>query len=118
MPIVPGQGDAAPAPPHTRTAATAPSAAPSPGGGNYVQVASMPTEGEAQTEFRALQAKFPSQLSGREPIIRRADLGEKGIRYRALVGPFASTEEAAQLCSSLMAAGGNCIVHKNRPAHP
>ena len=116
MSIVPGQGDAAPAPPQrTRTAvvSTAPSATPSAGGGSYAQVTSRRTEGEAQTEFRALQAKFPTQLSGREPVIRRADLGEKGIYYRALVGPFASTEEAAQLCSSLKAAGQNCIVQRN-----
>ena len=93
---------------------TSPSgAAPSAGGGSYAQVTSRRTEGEAQTEFRALQARFPAQLSGREPVIRRADLGEKGIYYRALVGPFASTEEAAQLCSSLKAAGQNCIVQRN-----
>ena len=116
MSIVPAQGDAAPAPPpRTRTAvaSTAPSATPSAGGGSYAQVTSRRTEGEAQTEFRALQARFPAQLSGREPVIRRADLGEKGIYYRALVGPFASTEEAAQLCSSLKAAGQNCIVQRN-----
>ena len=117
MSIVPGQGDAAPAPPPPRTrmavASTTPNAAPSPGGGSYVQVTSRRTEGEAQAEFRALQAKFPSQLNGREPVIRRADLGEKGTYYRALVGPFASAEEAAQLCSGLKAAGGNCIVQRN-----
>ena len=116
MSIVPAQGDAAPVPPpRTRTAvaSTAPSATPSAGGGSYAQVTSRRTEGEAQTEFRALQARFPAQLSGREPVIRRADLGEKGIYYRALVGPFASTEEAAQLCSSLKAAGQNCIVQRN-----
>jgi len=116
MSIMPSQGDAASAPPsRTRTAAaaTAPSAAPSPAGGSYVQVTSRRTEGEAQTEFRALQSKFPEQLSGREPLIRRADLGEKGTFFRALVGPFASAEEAAQLCSGLKAAGGNCIVQRN-----
>ena len=52
-------------------------------------------------------------LGGREPIVRRADLGEKGIYYRAMVGPFASKEQAADLCSNLKAAGGNCIVQKN-----
>jgi SPOR domain len=112
MSIVPGQGDgaAAAAPPRTRTAVA--SAAPATGGGSYVQVTSRRTEGEAQTEFRALQAKFPSQLNGREAVIRRADLGEKGVFYRALVGPFASADEALQLCSGLKAAGGNCIVQK------
>ena len=42
----------------------------------------------AQAAFRALQAKYPNQLSGRQAIIRRADLGAAGIYYRALVGPF------------------------------
>ena len=114
MSIVPGQGDAAPAP-RTRTAPApaAPGAAPAPAGGNYVQVTARRTEGEAQAEFRALQAKFPGQLNGREAIIRRADLGEKGTYYRALIGPFASAEEAAQLCSGLKAAGGNCIIQRN-----
>jgi SPOR domain len=114
MSIVPGQGDGAAPAPRVRTAVanTAPSAAPSGAGGSYVQVTSRRSEAEAQTEFRAQQARFPDQLNGREPIIRRADLGEKGTFYRALVGPFASAEEAAQLCSSLKAAGGNCIVQQ------
>jgi len=60
-----------------------------------------------------LQAKYPNQLNGREPIIRRADLGAAGIYYRALVGPFASVEKAAKLCNGLKAAGGDCIIQKN-----
>jgi len=60
-----------------------------------------------------LQAKYPNQLGGREPIVRRADLGAKGTYYRALVGPFASIEQAAGVCRSLKAAGGNCIVQRN-----
>jgi hypothetical protein len=129
MSIVPGtEGSApAPAPQRTRIAAapsaraptavasanSAPAAAPSSGGRYAVQVTSQRSEGEAQTAFRALQAKYPNQLSGRAPIIRRADLGDKGTFYRALVGPFASAEEAAGLCSGLKAAGGNCIVQRN-----
>jgi cell division septation protein DedD len=95
----------------TQAAGTEP--APSAGGGYAVQVTSQRSEAEAQTAFRALQAKFPSQLGGHEPIVRRADLGEKGVFYRALVGPFASMEQAAGICSSLKTAGGNCIVQKN-----
>jgi hypothetical protein len=37
----------------------------------------------------ALQTKFPKQLGKREPIVRRTDLGAKGIYYRATVVPFA-----------------------------
>ena len=66
----------------------------------------------AQAAFRALQAKYPNQLRGRQATIRRADLGA-GIYYRALVGPFASAAKAAKLCSGLKAAGGDCILLKN-----
>jgi hypothetical protein len=124
--IVPVAQGAAPAqiaepPPRTRVArteapsapvATAPAAAPA-AGGYAVQVTSQRSEAEAQTEFKSLQAKFPGQLGNRQPIIHRADLGEKGTFYRALVGPFASSEAAAAMCSNLKAAGGSCIVQKN-----
>lgn len=46
-------------------------------------------------------------------MIRKADLGAKGVYYRTLIGPFASAEEAAGMCSSLKAAGGSCLVQKN-----
>ena len=82
-------------------------------GGYAVQVTSERSESGAQAAFRALQAKYPIQLNGRHPVIRRADLGAAGIYYRALVGPFASAEKAAKLCSGLKAAGGNCIMLRN-----
>ena len=87
--------------------------APSDSGGYVVQVTSERSESNAQAALRALQAKHPNQLSSRQLIIRRADLGAKGTYYRVLVGPFASVEEAAGLCSKLKAAGGNCIVQRN-----
>lgn len=123
MSIVPSSGDApAQAPPRTRTALAQPTSlntspnsdAAAPAGGGYaVQITSQRSEAEAQSAFRALKAKFPTQLGGHEPIVRRADLGSKGVYYRALVGPFASMDQAAQLCSGLKAAGGNCIVQRN-----
>ena len=122
--IVPGQNTsaAAPTPPRTtRTALARPTepraperAEPAPAGGGYaVQVTSQRSEAEAQAEFRTLRAKFPSQLGSRAPIIRRADLGAKGVYYRALVGPFGSADQAAELCSSLKAAGGSCLVQRD-----
>jgi hypothetical protein len=103
-----------PAPVNTAAAATNDAPAPAPAGGGYaVQVSSQHSEAEVQESFRALQAKYPDVLGGKQPIIRRADLGAKGIYYRALVGPFASAEEAASMCSSLKAVGGSCLVQKN-----
>jgi len=115
------EGRAAPVEPRTQVARTqaapaplapAPAAAPS-AGGYSVQITSQRSEAEAQAAFRALKAKFPKELGSHEPIIRRADLGGKGTYYRAMVGPFASMEAAAGMCSNLKAAGGSCIVQRN-----
>ncbi len=92
------------APPSTATAAN----------GSYaVQISSQRSEAEAQASFQSLQGRFSSVLAGRQPIIRRADLGSKGTYYRAMVGPFATADQANELCSSLKAAGGDCIVQRN-----
>ena len=95
--------------PAPRNAASAASAT-----GQYaVQISSQRSEAEAEAAFRALQAKYPSQLGSRQPLIRRADLGSKGIYYRALVGPFANGSDAVALCQSLKTAGGSCLIQKN-----
>jgi hypothetical protein len=106
---------AAPAPARTASVAPQAPAAASTGGGagSYVQVSSQRSEGEAQAAFRSLQAKFPDQLGGRQSSIHKVDLGAKGTYYRAMVGPFANATEASQLCSSLKAAGGQCLVQRN-----
>jgi len=107
---------AAPAPAPAQTAAVAPqapAAASTGGAGSYVQVSSQRSESEAQAAFRGLQAKFPDQLGNRQPSIHKVDLGAKGTYYRAMVGPFANAGEASQLCSSLKAAGGQCLVQRN-----
>jgi cell division septation protein DedD len=93
--------------------AAAPAAAAEHRGGYAVQVSSQRNEADARSSFRSLSAKYPSVLGGRNPIIRRADLGKRGVYYRAMVGPFASAEEAAALCSSLKAAGGQCLIQRN-----
>jgi cell division protein FtsN len=82
-------------------------------GGYVVQVSSQRNEADAQASFRALQGKFPSVLGSRSPLIKRADLGPKGVYYRAMVGPFGSSEEASHLCGSLKSAGGQCVVQRN-----
>ncbi len=104
----------APAEPRAHVASTNPAQAVSGGGGGYVvQVSSQRNEADAQASYRALQGKFPSVLGSRAPLIKRADLGDKGVYYRAMVGPFGSSEEAAQVCGNLKTAGGQCVVQKN-----
>jgi hypothetical protein len=102
--------------PRTRMASTnpgqqAPAAASA--GGYLVQVSSQRNEADAQASFRVLQGKFPSVLGSRTLLVKRADLGAKGVYYRAMVGPFGSSEEASRVCSSLKSAGGQCVVQRN-----
>jgi SPOR domain len=103
-----------PAPTTRSLAPTAPARTAAVDSGNYVvQVASQRSEADAQASFKALQQKYPSVLGGYQAVFRRADLGEKGVYYRAQVGPFATAEEANEMCSSLKSAGGQCIVQRN-----
>jgi hypothetical protein len=107
----PAPAAAAPARPAPRPAPQVASAAPA-GPGAYVQVSSQRSEGDAQASFRALQTKYPSVLGNKTASIQRADLGDKGTYYRAMVGPLAGPD-AVDLCSSLKAAGGTCVIQKN-----
>jgi len=101
------------APPRpVQTTAVTPTQNTAPGGGYVVQVASQRSEADAQASFKALQQKYPSVLGSHQAMIRRADLGEKGIYYRAQIGPFPA-DQAKELCSSLKSAGGQCMVQPN-----
>jgi hypothetical protein len=114
--LVPQGNQPTPAAPATRVAATNPAqTAPSgAGAGGYlVQVSSQRNEADAHASYRTLQNKFPAVLGSRSPVIRRADLGDKGVYYRAMVGPFGSPDEASQFCGSLKTAGGQCVVQRN-----
>ncbi len=114
--VAPAPVARAPAAP-TRTASVAPQsnvpAASASAPGNYVQLSSQRSEAEAQAAFRSLQAKFPTQLGSRTALIHKVELGAKGTYYRAMVGPFANANEAGELCSSLKAAGGQCLIQRN-----
>jgi len=108
---------AAPAAPSTAPTQITPQLASAPsGGGNgsyAVQISSQRSEADAQASFRNLQNRYSNLLGGHTPIIRRVDLGERGIYYRAMVGPFSNSGEASDLCSSLKAAGADCLIQRN-----
>ena len=83
------------------------------GGGYFVQLSSQKSDADAQASIRSLQAKYPHLLNGQSMAVRRADLGAKGVYYRAVAGPFASSGEADSFCSGLKAAGGQCLIQRN-----
>ena len=88
--------------------------APAAGGGYVVQVSSQRNEADAQASYRALQGKYPSVLGSQSLLVKRVDLGEKGVYYRAFAGPFSSADQATQVCNNLKAAGGpQCLIQRN-----
>ncbi|WP_454619210.1 SPOR domain-containing protein [Bradyrhizobium cenepequi] len=113
MSLAPGAPQPEPAP--TRVASTNPTASVSSSGGGYVvQVSSQRNEADAQASYRALQGKYPNVLGSQSLVVKRVDLGEKGVYYRAFAGPFSSLDQATQVCSSLKAAGGpQCLIQRN-----
>ncbi|MBJ3785559.1 SPOR domain-containing protein [Devosia sediminis] len=106
--------------PNTTTTATTPVAAapqeaaptataPTGTAAAYVQLASQRSEAEAQATVQAINTRYGVLFGGASPQIQRVDLGERGIYYRVLV-PAASREGAANICTNVKAAGGDCLV--------
>jgi hypothetical protein len=80
--------------------------------GNWVvQLSAQRTEEEAQSAFRAAQAKY-AVLAGYHVLIRKKDQGGRGVFYAAQVGPLAR-DEANGLCSRIKSAGGKCFTLEN-----
>jgi hypothetical protein len=75
-------------------------------------VSSQRSEAEAQAAFQSLQGQFPGQLGGKQAVIRKVDLGDKGTYYRAMV-PAGSSAQAVEICTAMKAAGGSCLVQRN-----
>ncbi|WP_018239644.1 SPOR domain-containing protein [Ensifer sp. BR816] len=99
----------------TETAAVQPTAplatASVPAGSYVVQIASLPSEAEAQKSYNSLAAKFASVIGGRGVDIRKAEIAGKGTYYRVRI-PAGSRDEANSLCSRYKSAGGSCLVTK------
>jgi hypothetical protein len=82
------------------------------GTGFVVQLSAARSEAEAQSTFQALKSRYAA-LKDREPMIRRKDQGKRGVFYAVQLGPFASQDDAQQLCDQLKAAGGTCFTTRN-----
>jgi hypothetical protein len=93
------------------TAAT-PAATSAASGGTYgVQIASLPTEADAQKSQANLKVKFASVIGNHPLEIRKADIAGKGTYYRVRV-VAGSKDDAAAICTRYRAAGGTCLISK------
>lgn len=86
----------------TQVAAVAP--------GSYViQIASLPSQAEAQKTYNSLSSKFGNVIGGRGVDIKEAVIPNKGTFYRIRI-PAGSRDEANALCNRYKSAGGSCLV--------
>ncbi|PJI43976.1 MAG: sporulation protein [Rhizobium sp.] len=95
-----------PAAPEPAAAQPAPAA-----GGYYIQVASLPSEAEAEKSYKNISGKFGSVVGGRAHEIKRAEIAGKGTYYRVRISA-GTKADAAALCERYKAAGGSCLVTK------
>jgi hypothetical protein len=79
-----------------------------PGGGARVQLAALPSDAEARSEFTRFQERFPDLLGGLELFVPTVEV-EGRTWYRLQVGPL-DASGAQQLCSALRERGQDCIV--------
>lgn len=92
------------APGATATASVPPAAKT--GGNGYVAVlSSQKSRMDALKVYADLQQKYGDVLSNKPADVQEANLGDKGVYYRAVVGPPGSREAATTLCTQLKTAG-------------
>ena len=85
--------------------ASAPAVTASSGAGFVAVLSSQKSRMDALKIFANMQEKYGTVLSSRTPDVQEANLGEKGMWYRLVVGPPGSRDAAASLCTQLKTAG-------------
>jgi hypothetical protein len=105
-PLAPERAPVAKTPVPKKTAAVDTPVASASGTSGYVAVlSSKKSRMDALKAFADIQQKYGDVLGSKTPDVQEADLGDKGLWYRAVVGPPGSREAASAVCSQLKTAG-------------
>ncbi len=80
--------------------------------GYFVSLKSAPDEKAIQRDIPGLNEKYKAVLGDVQIAVKIADLGAKGVTYRAVAGPLGTHQEANDLCNKIKGAGGSCFVTK------
>lgn len=94
--------------PSPAAAAPRTATAPANGGGFAVQLASRPSEADAQNAGRQLAQRYSEQVGGKTPVVVRGEANGQTV-YRVRVTGF-DRAEANAACDKIRAAGGACFV--------
>ena len=78
----------------------------------YVQLASQRSQSVANQTASTMQSRYSSALRGGRLLVRRVDLGTRGIYYRVQL-PTATLSDANSICNSIKSAGGDCFTRNN-----
>ncbi|MFY8156995.1 MAG: SPOR domain-containing protein [Rhabdaerophilum sp.] len=78
------------------------------GGAFAIQLASRPSEADAQNASRQLGQRFAGQIGGKSPVVVRGESNGQTV-YRVRVTGFAQADATAA-CDRIRAAGGACFV--------
>jgi len=84
--------------------------APAPTGGTYVQLAAVPSDGAARSEWRRMERKMPALVSDRHPIFNRKVTRNGHAIWLVRTGGFADEAQAKAFCQQVRTAGGSCFV--------
>lgn len=114
---VTGAGNVRPATQEQASAAAKPATAEAssvatttaPAGSYVIQIASLPSQAEAEKSYKNQSGKFGSVIGGRPVEIKSADIPGKGTYYRVRI-VAGSKADANSLCDRLKQAGGSCLV--------
>ncbi len=79
-------------------------------GSFLVQLASFRSEDAADDAWRDFRSEFRDLIGGYEPNVERADLGDRGVRFRLRIGVFADRTAATSFCDVVKARGRECLV--------
>jgi len=91
-------------------ASVAVSALPNGAGGYGLHIASYKNQSNVDPGWRALKQRYGNELGAFDPVVKRVDLGEKGVFYRLMAGPIRDRANAVARCRALSKRGQYCKV--------
>ncbi len=84
-------------------------------GGQYrVQIASLSTREDAESEVKRLTRILGDAMAGETPNIVRTDTDAGNTYYRIMIGPKPSREDADEMCQMFQSRGVDCLVLASR----